>query len=155
MHLTTILYWISTSPADLERLQAELDEATTRGELSTVVKYREAAKLPFLAAVMQESFRFHSLSGFPLPRVVPQGGMMICGQFLPAGCEVGVSTIALERSKEIFGEDADKYRPSRWLVNSDQIVFMEDAILKFGIGNRSCVGQNVSLSSLFHTPASC
>lgn len=51
---------------------------------------------------------------YPLERIVPQGGVALCGEYLPAGTVVGVNAAVIHRNKGIFGEDADDFRPERW-----------------------------------------
>jgi len=38
---------------------------------------------------------------------------------------VGVNTWVAHYNKQIFGTDADKYRPERWLENTEQVSKME------------------------------
>lgn len=48
--LQSLFYWLLRSPSYLQRLREELDAAQSRGELSHMVQYSEAQKLPFLQA---------------------------------------------------------------------------------------------------------
>lgn len=45
-----LFYWLLHYPKHLRRLREELDTAQARGELSPVIQYNEAKKLPFLQA---------------------------------------------------------------------------------------------------------
>lgn len=77
-------------------------------------------------AVMKEAMRLHPSICFPLERVVPLEGAEICGYNLPHGTIVGVLAPLVNRSKEIFGEDADIFRPERWLEASPQQLKLMD-----------------------------
>lgn len=57
----------------------------SRAELSQVIAFKEAQKLPCLQAVLKESMRMHPAVGLPLGRVVPEAGAVIAGQYFPAG----------------------------------------------------------------------
>lgn len=48
--------------------------------------------------------------------VLPVGGGPDgkCPIFVPAGTLVGYQVYVLQRRKDIFGEDADEFRPERW-----------------------------------------
>lgn len=50
-----------------------------------------------------------------ITRDVPAGGIEIAGQFFPGGLCVGMNPNTVHRDREIFGHDADEYRPERWL----------------------------------------
>ena len=106
-------------------------------------------------ACIQEAFRMHPASGFQLERVVPAGGAQICGEHYPAGTIVGVSQWAVQRNKEVFGEDVNTFRPERWSEASEQKVReMERAMFHFGAGNHMCLGRNVSAREMYMvTPA--
>ena len=66
-------------------------------------------------AVIKEAMRVHPGVGFPLERYVPQEGAVICGTHLPAGTNISMSAPTIHQDKSIFGEDADEFRPERWL----------------------------------------
>lgn len=81
-----MFYQLLTNPSSLARLRAELDEAATQGRLSEVATWKESIALPYLNACFKEAGRIHPPFGLHLERVVPQGGLEVCGQMLPAGC---------------------------------------------------------------------
>ena len=142
--LTAILYHLAANPSSLARLHHELDQATSDGTLSSTVTYKEAASLPYLAAVINEGFRIHPLFGYPVPRVVPEGGAEVCGRWWPAGTVLGTSCGVPEKNREVFGDDADSWRPERWLVDKEKAARMWDDVCAFGTGQRACIGQHVS-----------
>jgi cytochrome P450 len=56
---------------------------------------------------------------------VPKGGDTINSIFLPAGTNVGYGAWGLHRSKIIYGNDADIYRPGRWTDTEDEQSLLE------------------------------
>ena len=46
----TVIYELLRNPSLLKRAQSEIDEAQSRGELSSLIQYSEASRLPFLQA---------------------------------------------------------------------------------------------------------
>jgi hypothetical protein len=73
--------------------------------------------------------RMHPGVSFPLERVVPAGGVQVSGAFLPEGTIVGMTAAVVHRDKEVFGEDADTYRPERWLGEEEGVKVMERTLL--------------------------
>jgi cytochrome P450 len=102
--LTCILYHLAAHPETLARLQQDLDHATAEGKLSATITYKEAAAIPYLVATINEVFRVHPLFGYPVFRVVPKGGMEVCGRWWPGGTVLGTSCGVPERNKQGFLE---------------------------------------------------
>jgi len=71
-------------------------------------------------AVMKEAMRCHPGVSFPLERVVPEGGTNISGIHIGAGTIVGINAAVIHRDKTIFGDDADEFRPERWIESSEE-----------------------------------
>lgn len=70
--------------------------------------------------------RLHPSIAFPLERVVPPEGDTIGGYKLPHGTIVGVLPPLINRNRDVFGEDADSFRPERWLnMTPGQLKLME------------------------------
>lgn len=125
-------------------VQAELDEASARGELSNPVRFAEAQKLPLLCATIKEAMRLHPAVGLQIPRVVPSGGLEIAGTYIPAGYRVGMNAAVLGYDEQVYGSDAAQFRPKRWL-EGDQAK-MDRYSFVFGAGTRTCIGKNVSFA---------
>ncbi len=140
-----VLYHLATHPQFLRKLQAELDENLSHAE--DVPLYSDVQELPYLNAVLQESLRYHSTSAIGLPRVLPAGGAVICGKFFPGGSVVSVPAYTIHRTTSIFGADAEKYNPERWLAPGAAKKF-EKSFVPFGTGPRSCIGRHVALMEL-------
>lgn len=71
-------------------------------------------------AVLKEAMRKHPGVGFPMERIVPEGGLSIGDRFIPAGTIVGVSPPVVHHNRQIYGRDADDFRPERWLEASEE-----------------------------------
>ena len=68
-------------------------------------RWSDVRDLPYLGAVINEALRVHPAAGLPLERIVPQGGVTVCGAFLPAGTIVGCNAWALHRDEAVFLDD--------------------------------------------------
>ncbi|KAK7900757.1 Cytochrome p-450 [Exophiala xenobiotica] len=144
--LRACFYYLIKNPRTYQNLVAEIDEADKRGQLSTYVTYEECLRLPYLQAVMKEALRMHPGVGFPLERYVPREGATICDIRIPPGTIVSVSANVIHMDKEVFGEDADRFRPERWIdASPEQLKLMDRSFLAFGHGTRTCIGKNISI----------
>lgn len=82
--------------------------------------------------------RVHPSIGFPLERVIPKEGAVICGTHLPGGTNIGMSAPVVNCDKGIFGEDAEVFRPERWLdASMEEIRNMERAFFSVSSTNSS------------------
>ncbi|KAL8692393.1 MAG: hypothetical protein Q9218_002583 [Villophora microphyllina] len=129
--LAAVFYYMIKNPKCHRRLLVEIDAAVQSGlikDTSTgVVSWTESQKLPYLDACIKEALRLHPAIGLLLERVVPPQGADICGQRIPGGTIVGCNAWVIHRRAEVFGEDADAYRPERWLeANKEKRKLMED-----------------------------
>jgi cytochrome P450 len=146
--LRAVFYFLVKHPDVLAKLQGELDAARAAGRISETITYAQGTNLPYLMAVIKEALRLHPVIGFPLERIVPAGGAVVAGRFLPAGTIVGVNTWVLHRHS-VFGAQPDVFLPERWLSASPaQLRAMEANWLVFGKGSRECVGKYIALMDL-------
>ena len=154
--LRAIVYYILKNPPVYKKLQKELDDA----KLPCPVTYKATQSLPYLNAVILEACRVHPGVGLPLERIVPTEGLPLPdGRVIPAGTIVGMNAGVVHGNKEVYGQDADSFNPSRWLrkeaegeTEQDFAVRrskMKDADLTFGAGNRICLGKNISLLEVY------
>lgn len=144
--LRAIFYHLMKNPQVYKELQREIDDAVGAGQLSFPVKYSEAIKLPLLCASIKEALRVHPAVQLTTGRVSPVEGMELCGTYIPGGYWVGMNPAVVHFDKLVFGEDADQFRPSRWLEpNANK---MDKHMLTFGAGTRGCIGKNISLAEM-------
>jgi hypothetical protein len=113
--LSSIFYNLLKYPQTWQRLQQEIDTATAEGKVSDPVTFKEAQELPYLQAVIKEALRIHPATGLPMQRIVPPEGTTIAGRFIPGHSTVGINAWVAHRNKEVYGQDADDWRPERWL----------------------------------------
>lgn len=140
--LRSIFYYLMKNPRCMQKVLDELDHA----KLSEFVTWKESNDMPYLQACIKEALRMHPAVGLLLERHVPKGGIELDGHFMPEGTIVGVNPWVSARNKGVYGDDADDFRPERWLEASpEQLVAFERANLTFGHGARSCIGKNISM----------
>lgn len=152
--LSSIFYFLLKHPQCYRKLMHELDESIRNGTIEDrpngVVSWADSQKLPYLDAVVQESFRMHPAAGLLLERIVPPQGINICGEQIPGGTIVGCNAWVLHRRPEIFGDRVDEYIPERWLeADPARLKEMRATMFQFGAGARTCIGKNISLLELY------
>ncbi|KAJ0161718.1 Pisatin demethylase [Colletotrichum tanaceti] len=142
-----LLLW---SPSAYESLEKEVMTAVSDGTISEPITNAEALKLPFLQAVIYEALRVHPpFTGLLMKQVGPEGDVYE-GAFLPPGTRVGHDTWSVTHDRRLFGEDADVFRPQRWLEADAATVreWKKQTELVFGAGRWQCAGKAVALIEL-------
>ena len=143
--LTAIIYFLLTHPSDLQALLTELKQ----NNVQPLPRYHETSKLPFLNAVIRESMRCFSTATWPIERLVPKGGITVAGYDIPEGTSVGVLPASVHLDKNVYGRDADIFRPARWLEASEErLRVMEASHMGFSKGRRVCLGQNIAVMQM-------
>ena len=113
--------------------------ARMQGDFDSHISWNEGYKMTYLQACIKETMRIHPALGQILPRVVPAGGVHLCGKFIPEGTEVGCNAWTVHRDRAVFGDDVDEWRPERWLDPDEQkLKDMERYNFVFGGGSRTC-----------------
>ncbi|KAH9886115.1 cytochrome P450 [Xylariomycetidae sp. FL2044] len=144
--LQSTLYHMIRHPDSWAKAREEIDAARMEGRcLSSVVSNADAQRLPYLQACIKEGLRIHSPVPMGLPRIAPKGGISLGGKLFPEGTTLSINPWVFHHSKEIWGEDADEWNPSRWLDNGPAL---ERFLIPFGAGWMGCPGQHVARMQL-------
>lgn len=142
--MRTIMFNVIKHPEIYDTLCREIREA----RLILPITYAAASTLPYLDAVIKEALRIHPPNGIMYGRTVPPEGATVCGKFMPAGTEVGISPWVLHYNPEIF-PDPEKFQPERWLsTDVDLLAERKRSIFAFSAGSHTCLGKNISLMEI-------
>lgn len=114
--MRTTMYSLLVYPHTFDKLFKELKDANVSRPYPT---WTEIRNLPYLDACVLEGIRMHPPFALPFERVVPKGGITIAGQHLPEGTDVGGNAYVVNRNKGWFGDDAEFWRPERWLEKDE------------------------------------
>jgi len=159
--LAAVFYFLVKHPACYKKLLEEIDQAVLNGRVAKanngLITWTESQTLPYLDAVIKESFRLHPAAGLPLERITPPDGITIGKEHIPGGTIVGCSAWVIHRHEPTFCPShapeqypIDSFVPERWLdASPEQRKEMEGTMFQFGAGSRTCIGKNISLLEVY------
>lgn len=131
------------SPEKLSRAQAELDRVIGKGK---PIEESEIARLPYLQAVIKETFRLHP----PVPLYLPRKSgseIGIAGFTIPKDAQVFVNVWAIGRDPSIW-KDPEVFMPERFLGSEIDVKGQDFELAPFGAGRRICPGLPLALRML-------
>lgn len=123
--------------------QSKLREEISQLELP--LDFRKVCNLPYLDSCVYEILRLHPPGPGSLQQrwTTEETVLNIEGRTyrIPANTLIGTQAQSLHRSENVFGKDADSFRPERW-EDKDELRLrrMKDAWIPFGSGARTCLG---------------
>jgi cytochrome P450 len=148
--LRTTIFLLAGNPRVYARLRADVDAIANLLPPSTIVPHLEAIQLPYLKATIWECLRlFPPLFGLKAKTAPPEGDEFD-GVFYPGGTEVAICDDAIFRRKDVFGDDADIFRPERFLQGDDAAVAKRwrTVDVVFGSGRFQCLGKHMAMMEL-------
>jgi cytochrome P450 len=149
--IRTIFLYIITNPSVYSKLRDEIFAGLGDGRISSpVIRDAEGRELPYLQACIKEGLRiWPPLTGLMTKKAPPEGDHFK-GLFIPGNTDIAYSAWGVQRHTETYGEDADVFRPERWLeTKGDALHKMERSQeLVFGSGRYGCLGKSVAFVEL-------
>ena len=121
-----------------------VQEIRTAHKSPDKITMESTQQLKYLQAVLKEGLRMYPPVPTALPRIIPKGGVVIEGEFIPEGTVVGVHQMAIHRSEALFYK-ANEFRPERWL--GEDPAYQNDCLTSiepFSTGPRNCIGKNLA-----------
>jgi averantin hydroxylase len=113
--LTGLLYQLLINPHVLKKLVHEVRTLPTDDDICIT----SIDTLPYLAAVIQEALRVFVPSPIIAGRIIPPGGLVVGGFFLPEDTRVFAAHYIAYRSTLHFARPKE-FIPERWLPNCPQ-----------------------------------
>lgn len=132
------------NPRILTQVQQELDTVVGRDR---TVKEEDLAHLPYLQAVIKETFRLHPSTPLSLPRVAAES-CEIFGYHIPKGSTLLVNVWAIARDPKEWADPLE-FRPERFLPGGEKadvdVKGNDFEVIPFGAGRRICAGLSLGL----------
>lgn len=146
--LSNTFYVLSHRPDVWAKLKSEVDELG-----GSRPDYETLRNMKYLKFVLNESLRLYPVvpgnARFANKNTtIPVGGGPDGKSpvFVPKGGTVVYSTYSMHHRKDLYGEDADEYKPERW-----EKLRVGWGYLPFNGGPRICVGQQFALTEAGYT----
>ncbi|OAP54522.1 hypothetical protein AYL99_10970 [Fonsecaea erecta] len=148
-----VIYALARHTEVMAKLRSLTETQLPRDRPPTVA---EIAALPYLRHVLNETLRLFPvvpLNGrtAKVDTILPEGGG-VDGKsplLIPAGTKVAFNIYALHHRRDIFGMDADVFRPERWEeIGAGAMSDFEGAFVPFILGPRVCLGKNMAMMTV-------
>lgn len=137
--LTWTMFLLSTHPDWQEKLREEIamecGDKVPAGDMLN--------KLKMVNMFLLETLRLYS----PVSLIRRKVGtdIELGGIKMPEGALLTIPIATIHRDKEVWGEDADEFRPERFENGVTRAAKHPNALLSFSSGPRSCIGQNFAM----------
>ncbi|KAG8726610.1 hypothetical protein FRC12_023236 [Ceratobasidium sp. 428] len=148
--LTFVTYALALYPDVYQRLEAEINE-TAGGDES--ISIDNVKHMRYLRAIINETLRlfppvpFNIRRSTDVPSILPSLLSHIPGGlYMYPRCSVTFSPLHIHRRKDLWGDDAEEFKPERWLLENPTKVHVANpfAFIPFNGGPRMCLGQNLA-----------
>ncbi|QSZ35937.1 hypothetical protein DSL72_007059 [Monilinia vaccinii-corymbosi] len=137
--LTWTFYLLMRHPKVMDKVRLELSMRNDDLYKTTL----KPTEVPYIMAVFYESLRLYP----PVPFEIKQCEIATTlpdGTFLPKDAVLVWCPWAMNRSKVTWGEDADDFRPERWLEDGVLISKTAFEYPVFNGGTRTCLGKKMA-----------
>ncbi|KAF5729924.1 hypothetical protein HS088_TW20G00291 [Tripterygium wilfordii] len=131
------------NPEALFRARAELEQTIGKGNR---VQESDVARLPYLQAIIKETFRLHAAVPLLLPRKAAED-VEVAGYKVPKDAQVMVNAWAIGRDPSIW-EDSNSFVPERFLRSEIDARGQHFELIPFGAGRRVCPGLPLAIHML-------
>jgi len=149
--LTWTFYMLMRHPSVPQKILAELRATFPNCDRHIALDFDtvQPGSLPYTMAVFNETIRFYP----PVPvelKECTSATTFPDGTWLPGGSVVMWVPWAMNRSKHIWGQDADDFKPERWLVpgqNGNRPTLIIKSAFEFPVfngGPRACIGKKMA-----------
>nr|BAM28972.1 flavonoid 3'-hydroxylase [Lilium hybrid division I] len=131
-------------PQLLHQAQKELDTVVGHDRL---VSESDLPHLPFLSAIIKETFRLHPSTPLSLPRMASES-CTINGYHIPKNATLLVNVWAIARDPAVWAAPVE-FKPDRFMPGGDGVHLdvkgSDFEMIPFGAGRRICAGMSLGL----------
>ena len=127
----------------MSKAKQELEQIIGKGK---ALDESDIAKLPYLQAIIKETFRLHPPVPFLIPRKA-NANVEVCGYTIPKDAHVWVNVWAIGRNYSVW-ENANLFSPERFLRSEIDVKGHNFELTPFGAGRRICPGLTLAMRML-------
>ncbi|XP_021844510.1 geraniol 8-hydroxylase [Spinacia oleracea] len=131
------------NPDKLKKVKAELYENIGQGNL---VEEPDISRLPYLQAVIKETFRLHPAVPFLIPRKV-DSDVKLSGFTVPKKAQVLINVWAIGRDPDVW-KNPNSFEPERFMGSHIDLKGHDFELIPFGAGRRICPGLPLAIRML-------
>ncbi|CAN0902704.1 (S)-N-methylcoclaurine 3'-hydroxylase isozyme 1 (Fragment) [Linum grandiflorum] len=145
---TTTIEWamaeLIKNRGEMNKLRDELKTEFSSNNQKPLLKEVDVYQLPYLTAVIKETFRLHP----PAPLLVPHRSsetLQVMNYTIPEGARISVNAWAIGRDCSIWGDDATSFKPERFVGSNVDFRGQDFELLPFSAGRRMCPGMPLAI----------
>ncbi|EGZ17528.1 hypothetical protein PHYSODRAFT_314852 [Phytophthora sojae] len=107
---------------------------------------QDVSQLVYLEAALKETLRLHPPVPM-IPKYVVEDTTLSDGTFVKAGSLIVLATYVMARLPQVWGPDAEEFKPERWIDPSTGKLIVVSAykFASFNAGPRMCLGMNLAM----------
>ncbi|XP_058724144.1 geraniol 8-hydroxylase-like [Vicia villosa] len=132
------------NPNVMSKAKSEINQLIGKGNL---VQESDIANLPYLQAIVKETFRLHPAVPLLLPRKA-EIDLEINGYKVPKGAQVLVNVWAIGRDPSLW-DNPNEFLPERFLGSDIDFKGRNFELIPFGSGRRICPGLPLAIRVMF------
>ncbi|KAL9414596.1 hypothetical protein AB3S75_042960 [Citrus x aurantiifolia] len=132
------------NPGALSKAKLELEQTVGKGN---PIEESDIIRLPYLQAVVKETFRLHP----PAPLLIPRKALEdveIAGFTVPKGAQLFVNVWAIGRDESTW-DNPHTFIPERFLRSNVDFKGQNFELIPFGAGRRICPGLPLAIRMLY------
>jgi len=137
--LTWTMWLLAKHPEVQEKLRKEVNQVL---EVNGRPEYRTLKEMQWLDCVVMESLRV--MPPVPFTGRISAQDQFIDGYLVPKGSGISIPIYAINTWKEVWGEDAEEFKPERWL-NLPKQYNAQFSTIGFLAGPHACIGKTMAI----------
>lgn len=148
--MTWAIYMLARHQDVQDRVREEVRSRLPSLDSGEDVSCADIDGMPYLNAVCNEILRYYG----PVPLTIRDAirDTSILGHFVPKGTRLFIGIWATNKSKELWGPDADQFKPERWLEDETSTTINGGEKRAAASGGAS---SNYAQMTFLHGPRSC
>ncbi|EME78794.1 uncharacterized protein MYCFIDRAFT_83850 [Pseudocercospora fijiensis CIRAD86] len=140
--ITTLLQWSIALLSQRPDIQTKAITEIRNLHPTLLCDENDDMKCEYIVALVKECLRYYTVLRLALPRSTVRD-VTFENKLIPSGTTMFLNAWACNMDEEIWGSDAEVFRPERWLEKPDAPLFT------YGMGYRMCAGSLLANRELY------